>query len=143
MPVLLYTVIKTRSKYNKYCDELEKLLDKRSKSKFVNDEIDLLTLLIEDWDNRHNSFEEIDPVELLKSLMEDHQLKAKDLSDLLQVSKGYVSDILHYKKAFSKEITRKLADHFKLRQEAFNRPYLLKELKKVSSSKKKQVKASV
>ena len=135
MAVLPYTVIKTVTQYNRYYSKLEVLLDSNTKSKSIADEIDLLTLLIETWDDTHNSFGEIDPVELLKSLMDDHKLKAKDLADFLQVSKGYISDILHYKKGFSKEITRKLADRFKLRQEAFNRPYTLKG---VSTPKKKK-----
>jgi HTH-type transcriptional regulator/antitoxin HigA len=42
------------------------------------------------------------------------------------MSKGYVSDILHYKKGLSKEVIRKLAERFKLSQSAFNRPYKLK-----------------
>jgi Predicted transcription regulator containing HTH domain len=44
---------------------------------------------------------------------------------LLNVSKGYVSDILNYKKGLSKDVIRKLADRFKVSQEAFNRPYKL------------------
>ena len=52
-------------------------------------------------------------------------MKAKDLVNLLGVSKGYVSDILHYKKGLSKEVIRKLAERFKVSQEAFNRPYPL------------------
>lgn len=37
-----------------------------------------------------------------------------------------MSDILNYKKGLSKEVIRKLATHFKVRQEAFDRPYKLK-----------------
>ena len=96
-----------------------------SKSKALKDEIDLLTLLIEKWDAEHNTFEELDPIELVHSLMSEHNMKAKDLVELLGVSKGYVSDILNYKKGLSKEVIRKLADRFKVSQEAFNRPYKL------------------
>ena len=60
--------------------------------------------------------------------MESHQLKAKDLVDMLGVSKSYVSEILNYRKGFSKVVIRKLAAHFKVSQEAFNRPYVLKVL---------------
>lgn len=70
----------------------------RSNKREIKDEIDLLTLLIEKWDAEHNSFSESDPVMLIHSLLEDHELKPKDLVDLLGVSKGYVSEILHYKK---------------------------------------------
>ena len=52
-------------------------------------------------------------------------MKPKDLVELLDVSKGYVSDMLNYKKGLSKDVIRKLADHFKVSQEAFNRPYKL------------------
>ena len=41
------------------------------------------------------------------------------------MSKGLVSDILNYKKGLSKEVIRKLAERFKVSQEAFNRPYKL------------------
>jgi HTH-type transcriptional regulator / antitoxin HigA len=125
MEALKYKVIKTKSQYNQYCKELENLLEKGG-SKAVQDEVDLLTLLIEKWDNEHNSFEEIDPIRLLHSLMEERNIKPKDLVHLLGVSKGYVSEILHYKKGLSKEAIRKLSDYFKVSQEAFNRPYKLK-----------------
>lgn len=90
------------------------------------EEIDLLTVLIEHYDAEHSIFKgEFDPVELLKSLMKDHKMKAKDIAELLNVSKGYVSEILNYKKGMSKEVIRKLAARFAMRQEAFNRPYRL------------------
>jgi HTH-type transcriptional regulator / antitoxin HigA len=125
MATLKYTVIKNESQYDEYCNRLEKLAFIKSKSKNSKDEIELLTLLIEKWDDDHNTFADLDPVQMLRSLMEDHQMKAKDLVSLLGVSKGYVSDILNYKKGFSKEVIRKLASRFKLNQEAFNRPYKL------------------
>jgi HTH-type transcriptional regulator / antitoxin HigA len=125
METLKYKIIKSKVQYNQYCKELEALLEKGS-GKEVQDEIDLLTLLIEKWDSEHNTFEEIDPIRLLTSLMEGHNMKPKHLVDLLDISKGYVSEILHYKKGLSKEVIRKLADYFKVSQEAFNRPYKLK-----------------
>jgi HTH-type transcriptional regulator / antitoxin HigA len=126
MERLKYTVIRSKQQYNKYCKMLEILLDSRSKNKLIQEEIDLLTLLLEKWDEEHSTLKEIDPIRLLHSLMEDHNMKAKDLADWLNVSKGYVSDILHYKKGLSKEVIRNLAERFKLSQDAFNRPYKLK-----------------
>jgi HTH-type transcriptional regulator/antitoxin HigA len=81
--------------------------------------------LINKWDSDHNTFDEVDPIRLILSLMEGHNMKAKDLVELLEISKGYVSDILNYKKGLSKDVIRKLAQHFKMSQEAFNRPYKL------------------
>jgi HTH-type transcriptional regulator/antitoxin HigA len=38
--------------------------------------------------------------------MKEHNLKAKDLASILEISKGYISDILHYKKGLSKEVIK-------------------------------------
>lgn len=128
METLKYKAIKSKAQYNAYCKILEELLDEGSKSKGIQDEVDLLTILIERWDEEHNSFKEVDPIELLQSLMAERNLKAKDLADVLQVSKGLISDILNYKKGLSKDIIRRLAAYFKVSQEAFNRPYTLKTI---------------
>ncbi len=125
MTTLTYTVIKNKTQYKAYCDSLEKLVFSGVRTREINDEIELLTLLIEKWDAAHNSLDDMDPIRLLHSLMNDRGLKARDLVNLLGVSKGYVSDILHYKKSLSKEVIRKLSTHFKVSQEAFNRPYKL------------------
>lgn len=126
METLKYKIIKSKAQYSQYSKQLEELLTSGSKSKGVQDEIDLLTLLIEKWDAEHNSFAEPDPIRLLHSLMEERRMKPKDLVDVLGVSKGYVSEILNYKKGLSKEVIRKLAECFKVSQEAFNRPYKLR-----------------
>jgi HTH-type transcriptional regulator/antitoxin HigA len=119
-----YTVIKNRNQYDQYCNQLEILLSTEIIDA-LQDEIDLLTLLIEKYDEDNNTFKESDPVSLLRSFMTDHKLKAQDMTRILGITKGYVSDILNYKKGLSKEVIRKLADHFKVRQDAFNRPYKL------------------
>ncbi len=98
METLQYKIIKIDAQYNRYCDALETLVDSGKKTKAVQDEIELLNLLIEKYDAEHNSFEDADPIELLKSLMKDHKMKAVDLSNLLDVSEGLVSDMLNYKK---------------------------------------------
>lgn len=126
MAVLQYKIIKSDTQYKKYCDILESLLDSSKKNKSVQDEIELLTLLIEKYDADHNTFADADPVELLNGLMKEHQMKAVDLAHLLDVSEGLVSDILSYKKGLSKNTIRILSEKFKLNQEAFNRPYALR-----------------
>lgn len=122
--ILKYKVIKDRMQYDRYCNELELLLDLTNDSA-VQDQIELLTLLIESYDAVHNTFTYRDPIALLHSFMTDHHIKPQQLVVILGLSKGYVSDILNYKKGLSKEVIRKLAAHFKVRQEAFNRPYKL------------------
>jgi HTH-type transcriptional regulator/antitoxin HigA len=123
METLKFTIIKNEEQYVNYCAILENLVVQENKK--VQDEIDLLTLLIEKWDSEHNTLNDSDPVEIIKSLMTEHNLKAKDLIDILDLSKGTISKILNYHKGLSKETIRKLSDYFKVSQEAFNRPYRL------------------
>jgi HTH-type transcriptional regulator/antitoxin HigA len=125
METLEFKVIKNKAQYKRYCNIHEQLAF-GPPSNAVEDKLDLLTLLIETWDKEHNTFKDLDPVELLQGLMQEHKMKAAVLADILSVSPGLVSDILSYKKGFSKEIIRKLADHFKVAQEVFNREYDLK-----------------
>ncbi|MCB0395554.1 MAG: helix-turn-helix domain-containing protein [Flavobacteriales bacterium] len=123
MKQLKYTIIKTRKQYNDYCRILEDLISQDKK--VLSDEIELLTLLIEKWDEAHNTFDDRDPVQLIRSLMEENSLKPKDLLEILGLSKGTVSKILNYQKGLSKETIRALSKHFKVNQSAFNRPYPL------------------
>lgn len=118
---LKYKIIKDSEQYRHYCNIVEELIlldtDK------VQDEIELLTFLIEKWDAENNSFEDLDPIQVLKALMSEHNLKSKDLTEILNLSKGTISKILNYHKGLSKETIRKLSDYFNVSQEAFNRPY--------------------
>jgi HTH-type transcriptional regulator/antitoxin HigA len=59
----------------------------------------------------------------------------------LEVSEGLVSDILKYKKGFSKKSIRILSERFKMRQEAFNRPYKLH--RPVSKASRKRTKNKI
>ncbi len=124
MKTLPYTVIKTAPQYQHYCRELETLLTEAPVAA-VQDEIDLLTLLIETWDEAHSRLPAADPIELLRSLMAGRQLLAKDLAGILEIGRGTVSDMLNRRRGMSKTVIRRLASYFHVSQEAFNRPYEL------------------
>ena len=144
METLKYKIITSEKQYDKYCKALEDLVFSSQKKKAMKDEIALLTLLIEKYDEEHYDFELANPIVLLKSLMKDHKMKAVDLASLLNVSEGLVSDMLNYKKGLSKDTIRILSERFKLNQEAFNRHYELhvsvspkfKDAKMMNSRKK-------
>lgn len=126
MESLKYRVITSKNQYRAYCSTLERLIFSKSKDRNIKDEIALLTLLIEKWGADYLIATELDPIQLLESFIKDHKLRYCDLVHILGVSKGYVSDIMNYKKGLSKQAIRKLADYFKVAQEAFNRPYSLR-----------------
>lgn len=134
MEKLLYRIIKSKTQYKSYSALLEELIFSGMKDRETKDKIALLELLIQKWENENLLISDIDPIQLLLSLMEEHELKAKDLVNIVGKSKGYISDILHYKKGLSKDVIRTLAGYFKIDQEGFNRPY---KLKTASVSKKR------
>lgn len=125
MESIPYKVIKSEKQYYEYCNTLEELVTLKKKTRQQQDAIELLTLLIEKWDEQHNTFGDADPIELLKYLMTENKIKAVELAKTLDISKSLLSDILNYRRGLSKEVIRKLADRFKLSQEAFNKPYKL------------------
>jgi HTH-type transcriptional regulator/antitoxin HigA len=126
MEELKYTVINNEEQYEEYCDRIYNLLHLEKPSKSEEDEIDLLALLIEKWEDEHTTIEDSEPVELLEYLMQNRNINAGKLSEATGISKSVLSDILNYKRGFSKEVIRKLAEFFSVRQEAFNRVYNLK-----------------
>lgn len=125
MANLTYTVIKNEEQYNEYCNKLEQLLSSGLDSQEKIDEYELLQLLISDWEEKHRETPELDPVELVKSLKEDHGLNQTDLGEIAGVGRSYISEILNYKKRMSKKVIRNIADHFSIRQEVLNKPYRL------------------
>jgi HTH-type transcriptional regulator/antitoxin HigA len=118
---------------------LEELIFYGMKDRETKDKIALLELLIQKWENENLLIADIDPIQLLLSLMEEHELKAKDLVHIVGKSKGYISDILHYKKGLSKDVIRSLSSYFKIDQEGFNRSYKLKN----ASVSKRRVLSSI
>jgi HTH-type transcriptional regulator/antitoxin HigA len=127
MKTLKYTRIKSNKQYDEYCQKLEELINEADStdSNELEDEIELVTILIEKWEEENSSFSSLNPVELLKFLMTEHRLQSKDLAEITGVSPGMISSILNYRKGLSKNTIRKLAKFFKLSQSAFNQPYRL------------------
>jgi len=131
-----YKIIKNLSQYNKYCDKHEFLILKEDEK--YSDEIELLELLIEDYDQRimREKSEELNPVELLRSLLIDSSITHSELSKSINVSRQLISDVLGYRRNISKEMMIKLAKYFSMSQEAFSREYNL-----ISDNKKTKNKA--
>lgn len=117
MTSIKYTVIKDEEQYWKYCNILEELVF--SDSEKHEDEIELLTLLIDTYQDQQSKTTDLDPVQILNSLMEDHQITNAQLAKEIGVSRSLISDIRNRKKGISKEMVYKLSERFKMRPEAF------------------------
>jgi HTH-type transcriptional regulator / antitoxin HigA len=82
------------------------------------DELELLIVLIEDYDNKHYQLPQLSPLDAIKYKMEEKGIKAKDLEPFIG-SKGHVSSILSGRREITLKIAQKLKDYFQLPAELF------------------------
>ncbi len=124
-----YKIISNDEQYNEYCEIHEKLTYKGYLK--YKDEIELIELLIEEYENRTlEPVDEMNPVEMLSYIIEEEEISKTELAKQLKVSKQLVSDILLYRRAISLDMVNRLSNRFKMRPEAFSRPYKLKVKRK-------------
>jgi HTH-type transcriptional regulator/antitoxin HigA len=90
-------------------------LDQRSESLSPAERelADLLTLLIEDFEAKHNELPKASPVEVVRFLMDQHNLKQKDMLEVFGTA-SIASEVLNGKRELSKEHIRRLADRFSI-----------------------------
>ncbi|WP_139959505.1 helix-turn-helix domain-containing protein [Flavicella sediminum] len=98
--------IKTEKDYDKALERLELIFDAALNSK-EGDEAEILSLLIENYENKHYPIESPDPIEAIKIRMEEMNLKQKDLVGIIG-GKSRVSEILNKKKKLTVEMIREL-----------------------------------
>jgi HTH-type transcriptional regulator/antitoxin HigA len=83
-----------------------------------SDELDLLMVLIKDYDDKHYELPELDALEVIKYKMQEMGIKAKDLESIIG-SKGHVSSILSGKREITLKMAQKLKDYFSIPAEVF------------------------
>ena len=98
--------IKSDEDYRNALKRLETIFDAPIDS-VEGDEAEILSLLIENYENKHYPIEAPDPVEAIKIRMEEMNLKQKDLVGILG-GKSAVSEILNKKKKLTLEMIRAL-----------------------------------
>ncbi len=79
---------------------------------------EMLTILIEDFEEKRYPFPPVPPHEALKALMEERGLRHRDIWPILG-NKGLASQILNGKRAISKAQAKKLALFFRVPVELF------------------------
>ena len=80
--------------------------------------LELLGILIEDYDDRRYPLGDHDPITVLTELMAVRSLTAKDLWPVFG-SKGAASDVLNRRRAVSKSQAKKLAQFFHVTADLF------------------------
>lgn len=79
---------------------------------------DLLTKLIEDFEDRHYPMGESSPTEMLQFLMEQRGLRQRDVVHLFG-SSGVASEVINGKRAISKKLAKSLGDFFHVSSDLF------------------------
>jgi HTH-type transcriptional regulator/antitoxin HigA len=79
---------------------------------------EVLTLLVDDYEEQHHPLPRVSPNESLKSLMQDRGLKHKDIWPILG-NKGAASEVLSGSRSISKAQAKRLAEFFQVPLDLF------------------------
>lgn len=109
--------IQNTAEHKETIQRLELLTDKGEAGNISDTElmeIDYLSMLIEAYEEKHFHIGQPNPVEYLKYVLENKNMKQQDLVNLLGISKGTLSNILNYRKKLSIEMIRALHNRLKI-----------------------------
>ena len=112
-----WKVLKTEEDYTKASMRLMEIFHAKPNTS-ESDELDLLIVLIKDYDDKHYELPELDALEVIKYKMQEMGIKAKDLESIIG-SKGHVSSILSGKREITLKMAQKLKDYFSIPAEVF------------------------
>jgi len=98
--------IKTEADYSATLSQIEGLMYAKPNTPQM-DELEVLTTLVEAYEEQHYKIEAPDPIEAIKFRMEQEGLKQKDLVAIVG-SKSRVSEILNKKRKLTIEMIRNL-----------------------------------
>jgi HTH-type transcriptional regulator / antitoxin HigA len=105
-------LINTESVYQKALERLEEIFDAKIGT-LESDEVDILGLMIDEYEKKHYQIDAPDPIEAIKIRMEEMQLKQVDLADLIG-EKNRVSELLNRKRKLTVEMIRNLTKRLNL-----------------------------
>ena len=107
-----FAPIKNEKDYQKALQELEKVFDAKPNTS-EGDKGHVLVLLIEDYEKKHYPITAPDPIEAIKSTMEEKGLSNKDVITYFG-SKSLVSQVLSKQRNLSLKMTKALHSGLRL-----------------------------
>jgi HTH-type transcriptional regulator/antitoxin HigA len=99
-------VIKTEEQYEAALNRVEEIFDS-TKTSETADELELLTVLVEKYENEYHPISLPDPIEAIKFRMEQMGYQQKDLAKVIGL-KSRTSEILNRKRKLTIDVIRKL-----------------------------------
>jgi HTH-type transcriptional regulator / antitoxin HigA len=118
-----WTILDTKKEYEEAKKRFEEI-DETKKDSPDFKELQLLVLLISQYESKLWDLPEVDPVEMIKIRMEDFGYSASDLAKEYG-DKGTVSKVLNYKQALSLTMIRKFSKLLRIPADALTKEYKL------------------
>jgi len=106
----IWKVIKTEEEYDIANNRVEFLMEEEPLDNTTEgDELDLLFVLIKNYDDKNYPVPDLDPIEVIKFFVSEKGLERKDLEGIIG-DKTLVSRILNKKRKLTLEMIRNLVD---------------------------------
>ncbi len=117
MGTTMLKILKTKAEYNAALERTIGIFHPEEGTP-ESDELDVLLLLIKDYEDRHYNIPAPDPIEVIKLKLEEMGLKQKDLEPIIG-SKGYVSQVLSGKKELTLKMVKGLHQYLGISADIF------------------------
>ena len=115
----LPSVVRSEVQNEEYLRQVSELLrHEHTLTDAEQEYVRLLTLLIEDFEEKSYALPKSTPVQVLTFLMDQHGLKQKDLTEVFG-TRSITSEVLSGKRELNKEQIRRLSDRFHVSPELF------------------------
>jgi HTH-type transcriptional regulator/antitoxin HigA len=105
-------LIKTEKEYQRALKRIEEIFDAKPGT-VLGDELEILGLLIENYENKYYAIENPDPIEAIKFRMEQLGYTQSDLAKVVGL-KSRASEILNKKRKLTLEMIRNLHTHLQI-----------------------------
>lgn len=99
----------------------------------AGDRLDVLMVLVDDYESKHHAIDLPDPIEAIQVRMDDMGLTRADLGTMLGVPSGRVSELLNRRRRLTIEMMRVLAREMKLPEAVLLKPYDLAVASRVAA----------
>jgi len=117
--------IKTEADYETALKEIDCLMDAKPDTP-EGDRLDVLTTLVEAWEQKYHRIEDPDPIEAILHRMEALGLDRKDLEPMIG-TRARVSEVLSRKRPLTINMIRKLNEKLRIPADVLIRQYDIKE----------------
>lgn len=112
-----WKVIKTEPQYQMAIKRTLQIFDAEPNTT-KGEELELLLVLVKDYEDKHIHLPEINTIDAIKLKMEEKGIKPKDLEPIIG-TKGHVSSILSGRREITLKMAQKLKDYLQLPAEIF------------------------